>query len=209
MIAAPIVYCAADEALAIAFEALPSAEQVGSYWADSALDQLRSRVKTFYIAAQKTRCCYCNRHLGSENHRLWDVEHVASRSKHARFMFKPTNLAASCPDCNGRKGEHEALKNPKRKTYPKQSSDFRMLHPHFDTFDDHIHQNGMVYLPKTEKGKNTIYACDLMRFAQKFIDWENSAADTSFEQEVDVVFGGTSLASQAAVDEIIAKLPTK
>jgi hypothetical protein len=67
----------------------------------------------------------------------------------------------------------------------------------------------MVYLPKTEKGKETIYVCDLMRFAQRFIDWQNSAADTGFEKEVDTVFDEGSIASQAAVDAIIAKLPTK
>ena len=209
MIAAPIVYCAEDQARVTVFKALASEAQLGSYWSEPALEDLRSRVKAFYIAAQNTRCCYCNRHLGTDNHRMWDVEHVASRAKHTRFMFEPTNLAASCPDCNIKKGEQEVLVNTRRKTYPKTSASFRILHPHFDTFEEHIYQDNMVYLGKTEKGKNTIYFCDLLRFAQKFIAWENSAADMSFEMEVDTVFDEGAMASQAAVDTIIAKLPTK
>jgi hypothetical protein len=75
-------------------------------------------------------------------------------------------------------------------------------------YEHHIHQIKMVYLPKTEKGKNTIYICNLLRFAQKFIAWENSAVDVRFEEEVDVVFDEKETA-QAAIDAIIAELPTK
>jgi hypothetical protein len=209
VIAGPISYCVEDCALITAFEALAPVAQQGSYWFDPALEDLRSRVKAYYIAAQNTRCCYCNRHLGTDNHRVWDVEHVASRAKHACFMFNPTNLAASCPDCNTKKGDQEVLGNAKRKTYPKTSAGFLIVHPHFDKFEEHIHKIDMVYLAKTEKGKRTIYVCDLLRFAQKFIAWDNSAIDTTFEQEVDTVFGGGSMASQAAIDAILAKLPTK
>lgn len=205
----PITYCEEDQILANAFQALEVNAQASAYWSDKKLDAMRARIKTFYIQAQNARCCYCQRHLGSTNHRLWDVEHVAPRSRYAHFMFIPTNLAAACPDCNSRKGEQETLVNTKRKTYPTSSADFRILHPHFDEFDDHIYQQGILYLPKTEKGKRTIYVCDLMRFAQMFIDWENSARDESFEVEVEAVFNETPVISEAAVDEILAKLPVR
>ena len=208
MIATPITYCAEDLALVSAFRAESPEAQPGSYWADPSLESLRSRVKTFYIAAQNTRCCYCNRHLGIDNHRMWDVEHIVPRSRHARFMFEPANLAASCPDCNNEKADKDSLVNTKRKTYPRNSDAFRIVHPHFDRFEDHIHQIRMVYLPKTEKGTNTIYVCNLLRFAQKFIAWENSAADASFEEEVDIIFDEKATA-QAAIDAILAELPTK
>lgn len=209
MIAAPIEYCEEDLLLVVAFEALPSNEQDGSYWAHAELKDLKARVKSFYIHAQNIRCCYCNRHLGTENLRIWDVEHIASRSKHARFMFTPTNLAAACPDCNKEKSDQEALVNSKRKTYPTKSADFKILHPHFDSFEDHIYCNGHIYAPKTAKGNATIRACNLLRFAQKYIDWTNSAIDTSFEKEVDSVFEEVPGISQAAVDAIVAKLPPK
>lgn len=209
MIANPLNYEAADQQIVETFEALPAADQLGNYWSDPSLDGLKTRIKTYYIAAQHTRCCYCSRHLETDNHRLWDVEHIVHRAKHAQFMFTPKNLAAACPDCNSRKGDTEALVNSGRKTYPSFSKDFRILHPHFDKFEDHIHRVGLVYLPKTEKGKKTIYTCDLLRFAQKFIDWENSAADASFEKEVDQVFDESPQASQVAIDTIVAALTVK
>jgi hypothetical protein len=208
MIAAPVVFTAEEQALIAAYELLPADQQLSSYWTNVALDQLRSRVKKYYIQAQGTRCGYCNRHLATNNHRVWDIDHVVCRSKHPRFMFEAVNLIASCPDCNLRKGDHEVLVNAKRKTYPLESAAFRIVHPHFDAFQDHIHQLGMVYLPKTIKGKNTIYTCDLMRFAQKFIAWENSAADTSFEEEVDQVVQDEGQMSEVALNQILGKLKT-
>lgn len=209
MIIDAITYCTEDAALVKEFAALDAQAQCADYWSSPALEQLRSRVKAFYIAAQKTRCCYCNRHLATDHHRMWDVEHIVSRSGHPRFMFEPRNLAASCPDCNVLKGDAPVLINRKRTGYPKTSASFLIVHPHFDRYEDHVFQRGMLYFGKTEKGKRTIYVCDLLRFAQKFIDWENSATDTRFEREVEVALDGSARTSQAAVEAIVAQLPVK
>lgn len=209
MISVPITYCAEDQARVREFAALGLKGQCAAYWSNPGLEPLRSRVKRFYIEAQQTRCCYCNRHLGTDHHRMWDVEHVASRARYPRFMFEPRNLAACCPDCNLLKGDAEVFVKKKRKRYPSTSAGFRIVHPHFDTYDDHIFQRDMVYVGKTEKGKNTIYTCDLLRFAQKFIHWDNSATDTRFEKEVDKVFDANTRASQAAVEAIVSKLQVR
>ncbi|MNT53053.1 hypothetical protein D3C72_1901190 [compost metagenome] len=103
-------------------------------------------------------------------------------------MFVTTNLAAACHGCNGAKSDKdglvnkEALVSRRRKTYPKRSEDFRILHPHYDNFEDHILAARMIYIGKTEKGKNTIYACDLLRFASQFLNLETKAIDESFEE---------------------------
>jgi hypothetical protein len=207
MIAAPITYCAADKGLVDAFDALDRAKKKPAYWSDGALAALKSRVKAFHIGVQDSRCCYCDRHQATENHRAWDVEHVADRSKYPWFMFTPKNLAASCPDCNLAKSAKETLKTPGRRTYPNTSEDFRIVHPHFDTFADHIHRLGHIYIPKSSKGKYTIITCDLLRFAEKYIDWENSAMDTRFEAEVNAAFDDVGIMGQEAVAEIVAKLP--
>jgi disulfide oxidoreductase YuzD len=122
-------------------------------------------------------------------------------------MFTARNLAASCPDCNTAKGAKETLKTPNRKTYPKGSSDFRIVHPHFDNFADHIYRVGHIYVPKSKKGNHTIVVCDLLRFAEKYIDWENSAIDTRFEAEVNAAFDDDRVMGLAAVADIVAKLP--
>lgn len=159
-------------------------------WGADLVKELRSAIKAHYIAAQGSRCCYCNRHLGSENHRVWDIDHIVSRATHPAFMFEPMNLAATCPDCNIAKRDLEVLWNRRRKTYPKKSDAFRIFHPHFDDYEHHIFRKGLIYLPKTEKGKRTIYACDLLRFAQKYIDWPTSISDARFEAEVEAVMEG-------------------
>lgn len=209
MILSPITYDKEEENLISEFESLPPGKQSAAYWSNDSLKDLRSRIKTYYIEAQKTRCCYCNKHISSGNHRLWDIEHVVSRAKHARFMFEPMNLAASCPDCNINKDRHESLVNPKRKTYPKKSEAFTIIHPHFDSFEDHIFNSSMVYLPKSAKGSSTIYACNLLRFAEKYIDWSGSAVDTSFEEDVSLVLEENTSTSKAAVSKIITRLSTK
>jgi 5-methylcytosine-specific restriction endonuclease McrA len=209
MITAPIVYCGDHELLVAAFKARQLDAAAHAYWSDPLLESLRSRVKEFYIGAQRGRCCYCNRHLGSTNHRLWDVEHIVARKSHPHFMFEPLNLAASCPDCNIQKGEQNVLLNAERKTYPKDSAAFLIIHPHFDRFEEHIFCNDFVYIGKTKKGKKTIYVCDLLRFAQKFIDWENSASDDSFEAEVESLFDDNPGMSESAVQAIVSKLPQK
>lgn len=209
MIEEPVTYGLGDAGLVSAYEALDGDGQDGGYWSNEELNGLRSHVKSHYIAAQNTRCCYCNTHLQTEHHRVWDAEHIVPRAKHPRFMFTPRNLAASCLDCNSAKGDTEVLVNPKIKTYPTRSESFKIIHPHFDIFDDHIKYFKFVYLPKTQKGKKTIYVCDLLRFAQKYIDWENSASDLSFEKEVDVVFQEKTTISGIAVGSIVASLPEK
>jgi hypothetical protein len=64
-------------------------------------------------------------------------------------------------------------------------------------------------VPKTKKGNATIRVCNLLRFAEKYIDWNNSALDTSFEAEVNAVFEERAIISEAAVEAIVAQLPPK
>jgi len=207
MITVSVAYDEADTTLVNAFDNLDRQNKKGDYWSEDSLIALRSRVKMHYIAVQNYRCCYCNRHRPTDNQREWDVEHIADRSKYPWFMFTPRNLAAACPECNVAKKAQETLTTAGRKTYPDASSGFRIVHPHFDNYADHIFRKGMVYLPKTPKGRKTIYMCNLLRFAEKHIEWTNVATDTRFESEIDAVFAGGGVIAQAAVENIIARLP--
>lgn len=206
MIAAAIIWSEADAVLVDAFNVKPRADKLGSYWSDEGLAALRGRVKTFYIAAQGEHCCYCARHLAAAFHRSWDLDHIVDRAKYPWFLFTPENLAASCPECNQAKTDKEVLKNPGRKTYPNNTDAFRIVHPHFDSYDDHIYRDGFVYVPKTDKGKFTIVLCDLLRFAVRYIAWGNSASDRRFEDDVDAAFGSDGIAAEAAVDKVAAEL---
>ncbi len=206
MIITPIIFCDQDSRIVSEFESLRNNEKQGNYWSSEELAELRRRVKTFYIAAQGQKCCYCDRHLATENHRNWDIEHIVDRSAHAWFLFTPKNLAVACPDCNLAKSDKQVLERPGRKNYPTNSSDFKLVHPHFDMYEEHIFRRGHIYIPRSPKGTFTIYTCNLLRFAERYIMWTNNVIDNRFENEVNAAFQGESHVAQAAVEEIIVKL---
>lgn len=205
MIGAAYIYQAGDEAIVSAFEALPRDQQSSDYWSSNNLDGLRSRVKSHYINVQNFRCCYCNRLNTTKNQLVWNLDHIVCRSKYPQFMFTVTNLAASCLDCNIRKGNAETLLKKRKKNYPASSDAFKIIHPHFDNFHDHIALlAGLVYVAKTDKGKRTIYTCDLLRYSVDYIDWKRSAADFSFEADVEAIFAEKLTDLQSQVDAVAA-----
>jgi uncharacterized protein (TIGR02646 family) len=205
MIRNAVVYSSTILESVVGFESLPRDQQRADVWSSTEVEKTRAAIKSHYISEQKNRCCYCDIRIESENHRLWDVEHIVPRSTHAQFMFVPLNLAVACPDCNGEKAEMQTLVNPARVTYPASSTDFKVIHPHFDEFSDHIYRVGHVYIPKTRKGNFTIRACNLLRFAEKYIDWANAISDDRFEAEVGTVLG-EGPGADAALRRILEKL---
>lgn len=195
-----------NEQLAIISQLCPEGSAVDpEIWSHEATASLKSSIKSFCISTQGSRCCYCDRHLGTENHRVWDIDHIVPRSTHPHFTFEPRNLAASCVDCNLAKRDTPVLVNKRRKTYPKKSDAFHILHPYFDKYTDHILRDGYIYVGKTVKGKKTIYTCDLLRFAQKYLDWSNSISDDRFESDVDDVLDGGPPGA-VVVSQLVASL---
>jgi hypothetical protein len=202
VIPAPFTYNDDEMALVDAFLDRPAATMVGTYWSDDSLVDLKQRAKSYYIEIQCFRCCYCNQLIQSTNHRLWDLEHVVPRTSHPRFMFEPINLAAACPDCNGAKAASQPLILKDRRKYPCRSDAFTILHPHFDEFDDHLYWNGsLIYEPRTLKGKETIYVCDLLRFVQRHLTLPANPLDRRFEQSVaDLQSLDSARSKQASAD---------
>ena len=79
-------------------------------------------------------------------------------------MFLPENLCVACPTCNEFKGTDEVLEDPKTASYPTTSAGFKIIHPLYDKFSDHIELvGGVLYKGKTPKGVFTINTCHLYR----------------------------------------------
>ncbi|WP_146068072.1 HNH endonuclease [Cryobacterium sp. M96] len=207
MIETPVEFSATLATVVNAFDGLPRAHQQASFWADPSTNEVKSHIKTHYILEQSNRCCYCDHHLPTNNHRMWDIEHIVPRLSHPQFMFRPDNLAVSCPDCNREKGTFQMLVNARLVRYPVISAAFKLVHPHFDNFKDHILRVNYVYVPKTKKGTETIRRCNLLRFAQKYIDWPNAINDSRFENEVNDLFSQHDV--KGAVGRIAAQLPIR
>lgn len=112
---------------------------------------------------QNELCAYCRIHISFAcvlPHR----EHIVFKDKHPQWMFIPENLCVACPRCNNYKETTEVLVNPRTKTYPKKSSGFKIIHPLYDRYSDHIELlGGILYRGKTDKGKFTINTCHLYR----------------------------------------------
>lgn len=135
----------------------------------AAFANLKLRIKGFYISEQGYTCCYCQNVFPVTHKRAWDLEHIVSRHEAPRFMLVPQNLAVSCIDCNGRKSNKSVLVSLQKNTasYSKNTSDYIIVHPHFDEYRDHIIKSGYFYTPKrgSSKGRTTIEMCKLSRFA--------------------------------------------
>lgn len=112
---------------------------------------------------QNKLCAYCRMHISLACNYL-HREHVVYKDEHPQWMFLPKNLCVSCPVCNVYKGKEEVLKNPKTKTYPNSGDGFKIIHPMYDKYSDHIELiGGILYKGKTVKGIFTINTCHLYR----------------------------------------------
>ena len=112
---------------------------------------------------QNKLCAFCRIHVPLAcvpMHR----EHIVYKDEHPQWMFLPENLCVACPYCNEYKGTTEVLVNPKTKTYPKVGNGFKIIHPLYDKYSDHIELvGGILYRGKTAKGVFTINTCHLYR----------------------------------------------
>ena len=112
---------------------------------------------------QNKLCVFCRIHVPLAcvpMHR----EHIVYKDEHPQWMFLPENLCVACPTCNEFKGTTEVLVNPRTKTYPKSGDGFKIIHPLYDKYSEHIELiGGILYRGKTEKGVFTINTCHLYR----------------------------------------------
>jgi 5-methylcytosine-specific restriction endonuclease McrA len=142
-------------------------------WEDDDLKPLKIIIRKYYRTIQKGKCAYCKKSISSTSPFNCQVEHIVPKSLHLNFIFTPKNLCVICGDCNQIKGNQETLVDSKiRKKYPASTNAFKIVHPHFDNYYEHIEIfNNKYYCNKTPKGHFTIGICNLNRELQKF-GWE-------------------------------------
>ncbi|MEX5495911.1 HNH endonuclease domain-containing protein [Pseudomonas asgharzadehiana] len=141
-------------------------------WGDEDLEPVRCEIRDFYRREQRANCAYCREPIGLRAASNSPIEHIAPKSRYLQFMFEPKNLCVVCADCNENKRNREVIDslitgNP-RLSYPKNSARYRIVHPHFDEYSDHIIKAKFLYLERTQKGGHTIYICNLNRFIRDF-----------------------------------------
>jgi len=143
-------------------------------WSDLELEELRREIREHYRNTQRLRCAYCLEVVATVSASGAPIEHIAPKSLYPQFAFEAKNLCVICPDCNEIKRQQETLNESpdplrrKRKRYPSRSDAFKIVHPHFDDYSEHIIKLGRVFVGKSKKGDWTIGACRLNRFFHRF-----------------------------------------
>ncbi|MFT5760506.1 MAG: hypothetical protein ACI9LM_005293 [Alteromonadaceae bacterium] len=151
------------------------------------LEALRKHIRDHYRTQQHGKCAYCKKDISVTSALNCHVEHIAPKSKHEKFIFDPKNLCIACADCNVIKKEQDTispLKNGKKRTrYPSSANAFKIIHPHFDNWDDHLKIfGGRWYIDKLPKGNFTIGVCKLNQRSIKYgIDEPNEMVDLAIE----------------------------
>ncbi|WP_318455632.1 HNH endonuclease [Photobacterium leiognathi] len=138
----------------------------GNDWGNEEFSEIKGTIKNHYKVEQGYKCPYCAVVYPVTHGMVWDIEHIVAKDKKVQFMFEPRNLCVACKDCNGAKSSKEVLVNPTRVRFPTRSEDYKIIHPHFDDYHEHINAitPGQFYRPLTEKGEFTIVTCRLLRF---------------------------------------------
>lgn len=158
-------------------------------WDDSnntSMKKFRTHIRNHYLNEQKLTCFYCKQYIFSENGLHWQVEHILPKSLFPQFLFHPHNLIVICPDCNREKSNqnpHIDGENGRNQiNYPSTSGRFKIVHPFFDDYYQHIDRVSVDhceypehYFIKalTKKGKATVKMCDLNRFYQDFAGYKD------------------------------------
>lgn len=184
IVAAPVQYKDADLLKITEFDKMPAQEKLGAYWDakdDMQLVAVKKTIKDYYLKVQEFKCAYCRQHIEVSHNAAWDTDHIISKDTHPQFMFEPRNLCVSCKDCNGLKSAKAVLRNPKRKRFPTEGSDYNFVHPHFHRYSDHIRvvKLAALYLPRTVLGVKLIEVCGLLRFVLKFADYDYAGQEDS------------------------------
>lgn len=149
-------------------------------WSNEDLSEIRKEIRDFYKYQQKGICSYCKQPVSIVSALNCHVEHIVPKSLHIEFIFTPKNLCVICADCNEIKRSQETLGEipetmnnaDSRKRYPTSSNAFKIVHPHFDNYDEHILIVNGCYIDRgSKKGNFTIGACNLNRKLTAF-GWE-------------------------------------
>ncbi|MBU1296547.1 MAG: HNH endonuclease [Gammaproteobacteria bacterium] len=159
-------------------------------WSSNALTPIRIRIRNFYREHQNFICTYCKGDISTTSAFNAQVEHIVPKALHIDFMFTPKNLCVICADCNSIKSDKEVANEEEHTTnneniirYPTTADAFKIVHPHFDEYDEHIKivaDNFYVENNNSNKGRFTIYLCKLNRnFTRKYNRTEESLIDDS------------------------------
>ncbi|MCK6639447.1 MAG: HNH endonuclease [Bacteroidia bacterium] len=130
-------------------------------WEHEKLEPLIRKIRKHYLNEQGELCSFCRLPFREDI----QVEHfVPKAGKYGRpeFTFYAQNLSVACKHCNSKKSTNNDMIPYTRTPYPQSGIYFRIAHPHFDDYFEHIEiVDRSRYVGKTLKGRRTIERCKL------------------------------------------------
>ncbi|MFQ2857302.1 HNH endonuclease [Aeromonas caviae] len=197
------------------FKSLPEQQINGSYWDkqdDDELKKLKKEIKDHYLKAQDYTCPYCKQKNSVRHNAAWDTEHIIPKASHPKLMFESINLCVSCKDCNTEKNDKNVLKNKNRKTLPNKKIDYIIIHPHLDSYDEHIKIiDGYYFIPTTDKGRKTIETCGLLRFIYEYVSYTSVSTDakSKIAKLTNMLMDASNAVEEAHILQLIANFTTE
>lgn len=121
------------------------------------LGDVISKIRTHYTEEQGNLCAFCKLPFRDEI----QVEHLIPKagknSPRKDFSYTPKNLCVTCRFCNTNKSTNNDFVSYSGTHYPTSGNSFKIIHPHFDKYFDHISiVEKSRYVAKTLKGFKTI-----------------------------------------------------
>jgi hypothetical protein len=164
------------------------------------IEKLKIKIKNYYKKNQKYKCPYCYNEYPIDHNLAWWTEHIIPKSKNKLLMFEPLNLCVACIECNKIKANKNVFVDGEKKSLSKKSVDYKIVHPHFDNYLEHIDKNGYFYTAVTNssKGLETIVMCDLARFISMGLDGEERSSEL-------IDFYDTQKISEEDIDALVAE----
>ncbi len=173
-----------------------------SHWSNEDLEVIRKEIRDHYRETQNGICVYCKNEVSLISALNCHVEHIEPKSLYKKFIFEPKNLCVVCADCNTIKREQEVhedtLNNNEPVHYPRSSAAFKVYHPHFDIWNEHIACFNGIYADITDKGANTIRICKLNRRLRML------GIDDRFIAHPEVIHIANTLLQNGKIDEVKA-----
>jgi hypothetical protein len=113
----------------------------------AAIASVKTKIRDLHMARHGDRCCYCRKNVHGGGHFVIDREHVLPKSRAAfkQLVYEIWNLGIACKRCNMqyKKDKVDFVVNQASAAALQTSANYRLIHPNYDLYKDHIRISAM------------------------------------------------------------------